>query len=79
MSQLKVIHLDGRDGVVATLEKLLQQAKVGQIDGIAVATQVERECVSTVYHLGQHGNLWVLLGAIAELKHRILTSAGSSE
>lgn len=72
MSMSNVVYLDGRNGVVARLESLVADARAGKVDAVAIATQHGGDSVGTVFALAQRGNVWMLLGALEELRYRIL-------
>lgn len=71
-----VHYLDGRGDVISMLEKHLALAKEGKILAVAIAAQVDDDSIATSWGiLPNKGNVWTLIGAIAELHWRVMNGA----
>lgn len=58
--------------IIEHLQTLLARAERGEIVSLAVAVELRKESIATGYKIGKDGNVWMLLGALAKLHHRLL-------
>ena len=67
-----VHHLDGRERLVAVLERWTERARKGELDAVALAAQVGDGVATEFYVLGNRGNVWMLAGALSECQYRLM-------
>lgn len=65
-------HNEVCEDVVKTLETMLERAKTGELQGVAIAaTTIDGATVTTYSKMDRTG---LLLGALARLQHRIIAA-----
>ena len=74
-----VTHLDERERLVELLKAALQKAEAGELNGIAMATSRVDGSIGTAFDGARTGNVWVLVGATANLLKRLLDSTDEGE